>query len=99
MNTLRREVRSPQSAESRWRARFGLLLVCALMTAAPSALAAVRYVDSNASVPGPRDGTSWARAFSSIQAGINAATSGADEVWVANGTYVEGSADPTKWLA
>jgi hypothetical protein len=56
------------------------------------AQAKVVYVNKNA--PGPtQDGASWATAFTTVQAGINAAVSG-DEVWVAKSTpaaeaYVE----------
>jgi len=44
------------------------------------------YVDSAAT--GANDGTSWANAFKTIQAGLTAATTG-KWVWVANGTYNE----------
>jgi hypothetical protein len=48
--------------------------------------AVVIYV--NVSAPGPvHDGTSWATAFRTVQEGINAARG--QEVWVAEGTYVE----------
>lgn len=42
------------------------------------------YVKANAS--GGNNGTSWASAFTDLQAGIAAASSG-DEIWVAAGTY------------
>lgn len=38
--------------------------------------------------PGPFDGTTWIRAYHTVQAGLNASVSG-DQVWVARGTYVE----------
>ncbi len=58
-----------------------LLILCA---AASSAVIYVKY-DS----PGPTfDGTSWDKAFHTVQAGLSAATSGG-EVRVARGTYVE----------
>ncbi|MBN1672357.1 MAG: chitobiase/beta-hexosaminidase C-terminal domain-containing protein, partial [Kiritimatiellae bacterium] len=45
------------------------------------------YVDKDA--PGPtRNGASWATAFLKVQQGVNAASTN-DEVWVAEGTYVE----------
>ncbi|HEX71742.1 MAG TPA: immunoglobulin domain-containing protein, partial [Candidatus Hydrogenedentes bacterium] len=50
---------------------------------------AIVYVDKNAT--GPENGASWATAFRTIQAGINAAAAlpGGDEVWVAQGVYDE----------
>ncbi|MCX7013533.1 MAG: right-handed parallel beta-helix repeat-containing protein [Candidatus Sumerlaeota bacterium] len=46
-------------------------------------------VDKNA--PGPtRNGQSWATAYATVQAGINAAPAANDGVWVADGTYGEG---------
>jgi parallel beta-helix repeat protein len=47
---------------------------------------AVVYVDAGAS--GAGDGSSWADAFTSVQAGLHAADPG-DQVWVAAGRYVE----------
>ncbi len=47
---------------------------------------AVIYVDAGAS--GAGDGSSWADAFTSVQAGLDAAAAG-DQVWVAAGRYVE----------
>lgn len=50
---------------------------------------AIVYVDKNAT--GPEDGTSWATAFRTIQAGVDAAAAlpVGDEVWVAQGVYNE----------
>ena len=45
---------------------------------------AIIYVKSNAS--GSNNGSSWANAYTGLQAGITAASSG-DQVWVAAGTY------------
>jgi len=57
------------------------VLLTLLMVCGSALQAKVVYVNKNA--PGPTyDGTSWATAFTTVQAGINAAVSG-DEVWVA----------------
>ena len=69
-----------------------ILLVLAV---APHAGADVFYVDiDNAS--GTEDGASWATAFTTIQAAIDAAfADGGGEVWVAEGTYAEArTSDP-----
>jgi hypothetical protein len=63
-------------------------LVCAL-AGAPSALAAIVYVDASAT-SGADDGTSWSDAFqgpSGLRRALAAAASG-DEDWVADGTYL-----------
>jgi hypothetical protein len=61
-----------------------MILLLALTSSAASAVVYVKW-DS----PGPAfDGTSWDKAFHTVQAGLNTASSGG-EVWVARGTYVE----------
>jgi gliding motility-associated-like protein len=45
----------------------------------------VVYVNTNA--VGANNGTSWANAFTTLQAGIDAAASCGSQVWVAQGTY------------
>ena len=62
-------------------------VVAGLLSFAVSAK--VVYVDKDTST-GLHYGTSWADAFTNIQAGVNAAVSG-DEVWVAEGTYTSKS--------
>ena len=61
-----------------------LLALCLGLFLAASAGAAVRYVDADAAVA--NNGTSWADAYTDLQAAIAAAGSG-DELWVAAGTY------------
>ncbi len=52
-------------------------------------------VDKDVSSPAP-DGSTWASAFATIQAGIQAALSGGGgEVWVAEGTYTGLAGNPT----
>ncbi len=67
-----------------------LLVVSALLSisimAGPAWGQPVIYVDATAS--GAGDGTSWANAFTTVQAALDAAASGS-QVWVASGTYVE----------
>lgn len=60
-------------------------LAMLVLLVAPAALAETLYVDAD-SVDSSPDGTTWASAFPTIQAAL-AAASGADEVWVAGGTY------------
>lgn len=69
-------------------------LVCLpfLLLAIPSG-AAVWHVDVNSASSG--NGTSWATAFRSIQAGVDAAfDDGGGEVWVKEGLYMETPSDP-----
>jgi hypothetical protein len=52
----------------------------------------VIYVDADVREHSPsdiRDGTNWANAYDDLQAALSAAeaTSGADEIWIAQGTY------------
>lgn len=70
------------------RTILGSMLAALLLSLALAniASATTRYVDNNA-VPG-NDGLSWQTAFSSVQAGVDAAAPG-DEVWVKQGLYVE----------
>ena len=65
-----------------------LLGIIAGLSMACTAHAGIWYVDRDASAGG--DGTSWARAFQTIQPGIDAAfADGGGEVWVAEGVYAE----------
>ena len=57
----------------------------------------VIYVDQD-NVSGEEDGTSWDRAYTTIQAGIDAAAETGGEVWVAEGTYTSAS-DPVVTMA
>jgi len=61
-------------------------LAVAVVFCAAHSYAATWYVDKKAT--GSGTGTTWANAFTTLQAGINAATSG-DQVWVGSGTYNE----------
>lgn len=69
-----------------WVITFPLLLVLICCLGRPAS-AAVIFVNKNA-VGVAQDGKAWSTAFVTIQAGANAAASG-DEVWVAEGTYLE----------
>ncbi len=64
------------------RRSLKIAALCLLVSSA--AWANVIYVNQAAS--GANDGTSWADAFTDLQAGIAAATSG-DEIWVVSGQY------------
>lgn len=65
------------------RATAALLLI---LCASGAATAAV-FVDCDA--PSGGNGTSWETAFRSIKSGLSAATTANNEVWVAEGIYVE----------
>jgi len=64
----------------------GFVLVAAFCLVHACAFATV-YVDLNAPV-GTNDGSSWANACLTVQAGLDASSSG-EEIWVADGTYAE----------
>jgi trimeric autotransporter adhesin len=73
-----------------------VFLLCGVLAISASAQT-TRYVNTNAS--GANNGTSWTDAFTSLQAALDAASSG-DQIWVAKGTYkpskdVSGSATPS----
>ena len=72
----------------RWSPLF-LLLVILFGAVLGSDARAVLYVDGNPGVPGPRDGTSWDRAYASIQTALDDLTSTPTEIWVADGAYSE----------
>ena len=68
-----------------------LLGLCAVFLWAGYAQSAVWYVDRDVAAGG--DGTTWARAFQTIQPGNDAAfADGGGEVWVAEGVYDEARA-------
>lgn len=60
-------------------------LAILVLLLAPAAMAETIFVDADATDGSP-DGTSWEKAFPTIQAAL-AVAGGADEVWVAEGTY------------
>lgn len=60
------------------------ILMCLIVIAAPSAKAAVIYVDSSAT--GTNNGQSWTNAYTDLQSGLLSALP-MDSLWVAKGTY------------
>lgn len=62
--------------------KLGITIVCGFY----GTIAAGTVVYVNLDATGAENGSSWADAFTTIQAGVDAASSG-DEVWVARGTY------------
>ena len=75
---------------------LALVSAVILQIAAGTADAATVYVNANAKGHAAADGTSWKTAFLSLQDALDkaASTTGSDEIWVADGTYV-----PTKIYA
>ncbi|MCU1384652.1 MAG: exported protein of unknown function [Acidobacteria bacterium] len=73
-----------------------LLLAAALHIGARKADAATIYVNARAKGSAAQDGASWKTAFASLETALETAarSTGADEIWVAEGTYV-----PTKIYA
>ncbi|MBN1900297.1 choice-of-anchor D domain-containing protein, partial [Candidatus Sumerlaeota bacterium] len=65
---------------------YGFFL-CLLFICIASLSHAIVYVDGSAS--GAGDGSSWANAYNTIQAGVNDADSATTDIWVADGTYTE----------
>ena len=61
------------------------MMMCFLVF--PISVSGVVYVNKNAT--GANNGNSWADAYTTIQAGINDADVGDEEVWVVQGTYPE----------
>ncbi len=73
----------------KYRSGFALALLATILLLALTSSAAFAVVYVKWDSPGPTfDGTSWGKAYHTVQAGLNAASSG-DQVWVARGTYVE----------
>ncbi len=70
---------------SSFLAALGLIIILAVIV--PPAAFGVVYVNKDAT--GANDGSSWADAYSRIQAGIDDADVSDDEVWVGQGTYYE----------
>jgi parallel beta-helix repeat protein len=66
---------------------FGPLLVFSFLLLSNAACGAVYRVRAGATGT-PHDGSTWDTAFTTVQAGINAASLN-DEVWVAQGAYLE----------
>jgi parallel beta-helix repeat protein len=62
-------------------------MLSALAIAPSGARAAILRVQKG-SASGTHDGTTWARAYRTVQAGLNAAAAG-DELWVAEGVWAE----------
>lgn len=71
----------------RWRSAF-VLMVEATVSLLPSVVAA-DAVFVRAGATGLNDGSSWTDAFTDLQQGLAASSSG-DEIWVAAGTYTPG---------
>lgn len=71
------------------RSAFSFAVLAVALLIASTLLCSAATVCVKWDSPGPTfDGASWDTAFHTVQASLDAATSG-DEVWVASGTYVE----------
>ena len=66
---------------------MGLITMMMCFLVFPISVSGVVYVNKNAT--GANNGNSWADAYTTIQAGIDDADVADEEVWVAQGTYLE----------
>ena len=65
-----------------------LSAIFAIVVAAPTGAQTTWFVDANANVPGPRDGTSWDRAYEFLQDALDPTVAQpGDTIRIADGTY------------